>query len=129
MLKTITLYSTIDNSFGAILTGTEEELGTYLSIPHIDGAYDNKIYKYDPRNNTAILREVSLVDKPLLHELRNKRDELLEGYRWTIMPDSPLANNDEWLVYLQALQALLKGVTAETTDQVVWPEKPQYIYA
>jgi hypothetical protein len=45
------------------------------------------------------------------------------------MPDSPLANNDEWLVYLQALQALLKGVTAETTDQVVWPEKPQYIYA
>jgi hypothetical protein len=129
MLKTITLYSTVDNSFGAIITGTEEELEIYLSFPHIEGAYDNKIYKYDHINNIAVLRESPLIEKPLLHELRNQRDELLEGYRWTIMPDSPLANNDEWLVYLQALQALLKDVTAETTDQVVWPEKPQYIYA
>ena len=129
MLKTITLYSTVDNSFGAILTGTEEELDTYLSIPHIDGAYDNKIYKYDPRSNAAELRDAYLVEKPLLHELRNQRDELLEGCRWTIMPDSPLSNKEEWLVYLQTLQALLKDVTAETTDQVVWPEKPQYIYA
>lgn len=128
MLKTITLYNPVDQTLGAVITGTVEELEVYSSLPHIEGAFDNKLYKYDRHSNSAIPRDTPLVAKPMLHELRNKRDEMLENFRWTIMPDSPLSesNKAEWLLWLKSLQNLLRNATEET--EVVWPTKPPYEY-
>lgn len=129
MLKTITLCNTVDFSLGAVITGTIEELSIYDSMPHIEGAFDNLIYRYDPVTNSAVIRDEPLVRKPMLHELRNKRDELLENFRWTIMPDSPLSetNKAEWLAWLKCLQNLLRDFTPETN--IEWPVKPGYEYA
>lgn len=127
-MKTITLYDPNTGALGAIITAPEEELrSTILSTAYITGSHDARKFKVNLE--TKRLEEITEEPKPTITELRNRRNSLLEGYRWTIMPDSPLANKDEWLVYLQALQVLLKDVTPETTDQIVWPTQPAFVYA
>ena len=126
--RTITLYNALTGELGPIMTGAEEDLGTALQLTYIDGAFDNTKFKVNVA--TKELEEILAPRKPLIHELRNKRNDLLNDYRWTIMPDSPLTDNNkaEWLEYLKALQALLVNTTPETTDQVTWPTKPGYDY-
>lgn len=127
-VKIITLYDPLTGELGPIMTGTEEDLANALQFTHIEGAFDNTRFKINI--GTKELEEILTPRKPLIHELRNKRNDLLNDYRWTIMPDSPLteANKADWLEYLRALQALLVNTTPDTTDQVVWPTKPQYDY-
>ena len=62
-------------------------------------------------------------------EVRNRRTQLLDAWRWTVMPDSPLAadNQAEWLAWLKALHAVTKGV--EDPGGVVWPDQPALRYA
>lgn len=124
--RTITLYNALTGDLGFIMTGTEEDLHEALQLSHIEGAFDNTRFKINIV--TKELEEITTPRKPLIHELRNKRNDLLNDYRWTIMPDSPLSNQQEWLVYLQSLHSLLQSITPETTDQVIWPVRPQYIY-
>lgn len=128
IIKTITLFDQNTGKFGPIFSGSEEDIADMLLLPHIDGAYDSTKYKLNLSNMQV--EEITEARKPLLHELRNIRNEMLDNYRWTIMPDSPLteANKAEWLQWLQALQNVLVGVTPETTDTVVWPTKPNYQY-
>lgn len=128
-VRTITLYNALTGELGPIMTGTEEDLQEALQFTHVEGAFDNTKYKINIQTNT--LEEITASRKPLLFELRNKRNEMLDNLRWTIMPDSPLSetNKEEWLLYLKSLQNLLLGVTPETTDQVVWPTQPAFVYA
>lgn len=62
-------------------------------------------------------------------EVRNRRNDLLDAWRWTVMPDSPLTAEEqaEWLAWLKALQAVTKGV--EAPRDVAWPEQPALRYA
>lgn len=128
-IRTITLYNALTGELGPIITGTDEDIQEALQFTHIEGAFDNTKYKVNVLTNT--LEEITEPRKPLLFELRNKRNEMLDNLRWTIMPDSPLSesNKQEWLLYLKSLQSLLVDVTSETTDQVIWPEQPAFIYA
>lgn len=128
-VRTITLYNALTGELGPVMTGTEEDLQEALQFTHIEGAFDSTKYKVNIQTNA--LEEITTSRKPLLFELRNKRNEMLDNLRWTIMPDSPLSetNKQEWLLYLKSLQSLLLGVTPETTDQVVWPTQPAFVYA
>lgn len=128
VIKTITLFDQATGKFGPIITGAEEDIADMLLLPHIDGAYDSTKYKLNLSNMQV--EEITETAKPLLHELRNARNEMLDNFRWTVMPDSPLteANKAEWLQWLKDLQGILVGITPETTDTVVWPTKPNYVY-
>lgn len=128
VIKTVTLFDQVSGKLGPIFSGSEEDIADILLLPHIDGAYDSTKYKVNL--STMQVEEITEARNPLLHELRNARNEMLDNYRWTIMPDSPLTevNKAEWLQWLQSLQNLLVGITAETTDTVVWPTKPNYEY-
>lgn len=128
MIKTITLYNGQTGMLGPIITGPDEEIADMLAFDHIEGAFDATRFRINL--TTKELEEITEERKPLMHELRNKRDETLNTYRWTVMPDSPLSetNKAEWLAWLQSLQSLLVGITPETTDTVVWPTKPGYAY-
>lgn len=125
-MMTVTLYDKDTGEFGTILSGAMDDLQASIgSNPFLVGAYNSRTHRYN-----IIIGEVEeKVVKPYLSDLKAERNNLLENYRWTIMPDSPLANKEEWLNYLKQLQNLLKDITEETTDQVVWPAIPQYIYA
>ncbi len=128
IIKTITLFDQNTGKFGPILSGSEEDIADMLLLPHIEGSYDSTKYKLNLSNMQV--EEITEARKPLLHELRNIRNEMLDNFRWTVMPDSPLTeeNKAEWLLWLKSLQSILVGITPETTDTVVWPTKPGYVY-
>lgn len=68
--------------------------------------------------------------------LRNERNKMLNASDWTVMPDSPLAENKqaEWKIYRQALRditkdakpSLLSSANVPTLDlsSVTFPTKP-----
>lgn len=127
MIKTITTYDPITGEFGPIYSLLEEDITIAVGDkPYLEGAYYTRSQRYNI--NLGLVEEKEV--KPYLIDLKAQRDHLLDSYRWTIMPDSPLAesNKVEWLNYLKALQSLLRDITPETTNEVVWPERPQYIY-
>ena len=128
-MRTITIFNPETGELGPVLS-SDGPIGRYDANKNplfIEGEYDITTKKLD-----LITRKVvdKLPSKPLLHELQNKRNNLLDTYRWTIMPDSPLSesNKSEWLLWLQNLQSILVGITEENTDTVIWPEKPNYEY-
>jgi hypothetical protein len=57
--------------------------------------------------------------------LRNKRDQLLRETDWILSPDLNISNKIEWFSYRQQLRDLPE--TFATTEEVVWPEKPEVI--
>lgn len=128
MARTITLYDGFTGFFTGVITGEEDELKPYLGMPHLNGLFnkDNEFLNIFTKEVEPLERRP--LPPPLMHELRNKRDELLNDFRWTVMPDSPLTveNQVEWLAYLKSLQRLLKDVT--NPSEVVWPDKPGYIF-
>lgn len=123
-MKTITLFDPVTGELGAVLSGHSDDLPQNVSA--IDGSYDGLTQRVD-----VATRRV--VDKapppPQMFELRQRRNELLDAYRWTIMPDSPLsaACQAQWAAWLQSLHSLLLDVTDPAT--VVWPEMPGYEYS
>jgi hypothetical protein len=130
-MKTITVFDPNTGILGPILSFDGPVRGPFDSDQKplfLEGAFDIKTQMLDLATMEIINRPPPL---PLLNELQTKRNSLLDNYRWTIMPDSPLSetNKEAWLNWLKSLQALLIGVTPETTDSVVWPEKPPYEYA
>lgn len=129
VIKTITLFDQSTGKLGPVYSGSEEDIADILLLAHVEGSYDSTKYKVNL--TTREVEEITEPRKSLMHELRNQRDETLENYRWTIMPDSPLSesNKAQWLIWLKSLQSLLINVTPETTDSVVWPTKPTYEYA
>jgi len=127
-ILTVTVYNPITGDLGAIYSGTLEDISPQIGgRAYLEGAFSNATQYYDVATGTIKERLV----KPELVDLRAQRDHLLDSYRWTIMPDSPLSepNKEEWLLYLKSLHSLLLGVTPNTTDTVIWPEQPSYIYA
>lgn len=58
----------------------------------------------------------------LLHDLRQRRNQLLAETDWTQSRDVTLPNDSEWATYRQALRDL----PANTADPAnpVWPTKP-----
>lgn len=85
-------------------------------------AYVDRGYTYELGHQTL---PVSIHAQLLA--IRNRRNVLLDTQRWTIMPDSPLANTEEWLVYLQQLQRVTIGLVDPA--EVSWPTPPEFVYA
>ena len=126
-VKTYTLYDKDTGEFGPIISGTEEDLFIYRAAHKIPGAHKGRTHKIDLVTRSIVSKDPR---KPLLKELKDKRNALLDGYRWTVAPDSPLkaSSKNDWLLWLKSLNGLLKNVTDETTDTVVWPEMPALDY-
>ena len=123
-MQTITLYDPNTGEFGPIISGHPDDMPAYANF--IEGAHDSQTKKLNLQT-----REVEDKAPPPLQlfELRQRRNELLDTYRWTIMPDSPLSSScqAQWAAWLQSLHSLLMDVTDPAT--VVWPEMPGYDYA
>ena len=124
MMRTITLYDPNTGELGPVLSGHPDDLPQ--SPNFIEGSHNARTKKLN-------LQTMEVEDKapppPQMFELRQRRNELLDTYRWTIMPDSPLsaACQAQWAAWLQSLHSLLLNVTDPAT--VVWPEMPGYEYS
>jgi hypothetical protein len=119
---TITMYDAETGIFGPIMSGSEEDMvirGNYL-----EGAYDGKVCRLD----LSTMEVVPYTPPPTYNELKQKRNELLDSYRWTIMPDSPLSEScqAQWMAWLESLHSLLVGVT--DFSSVTWPDMPPLEY-
>lgn len=126
-MLTFTLYNATTGDLGPIISSTSVD---EIVIPE---GYKPLLGEFEIKGKRLNLTTMEFEDKPppppRIGQLRDKRNRLLDNWRWTVMPDSPLSNQDEWLVYLKALQCLLKDTTADTTADVVWPDQPELIYA
>lgn len=123
-MRTITLYDPESGEFGAVISGHPDDMPNFAHF--VDGSYDSRTSRFDLQSKKVVGKAPP---PPQFFELRQRRNELLDNYRWTIMPDSPLspACQEEWRVWLQALHSVLLDVT--DTSAVAWPEMPGYEYA
>jgi hypothetical protein len=114
-----------NGQFGPMISGPAEELAEHLARPHLEGHFDAATQYYDIEAGEV---KPKAPTRPILSELRNRRDHLLDAHRWTIMPDSPLTESCKslWLTYLRSLHVLLIGY--DETFDIVWPETPGYEY-
>lgn len=126
-IRTITLFDQSTGALGAVVCGSEEDIAASLALPYVEGSWDRLAFKVD-------LETLDLVPipprAPMLYELRQRRNELLDTWRWTIMPDSPLTpqNQAQWLVWLKSLQSCLRDVTEQDTASFTFPAKPDLHY-
>lgn len=60
---------------------------------------------------------------PTWEQIKVQRDKLLQQCDWTVLPDSPVSNQSDWLTYRQALRDIPQDFT--TPEEVVWPTTPQ----
>lgn len=122
-MKTITIYDAKTGQLGPVISGHPDDLPEVTAF--VEGAHDAAAARYDTETN-KIVEAPPL--PPHINELRQRRNEMLDSYRWTIMPDSPLTEGckDQWLQWMTSLHGLLVDVT--DTSAVVWPPMPQLEY-
>ncbi|MCX7284411.1 MAG: phage tail assembly chaperone [Novosphingobium sp.] len=127
-IRTVTLVNLETGAFGPVISGAEADIAPMLSAPYIDGAFDAMTQRLDIETGEIV---AAAPRAPLLHELRQQRNEMLDAWRWTVMPDSPLSESSKaaWLAWLRALQAVLQDVTPEQTAGFAFPDQPALIYA
>lgn len=127
-IRIVTLVNVETGTFGPVISGTEEDILPLLSSPFVDGVFDATTQQMDPASGQIIAREPRA---PMIHELRQARNELLDAWRWTVMPDSPLskANQADWLDWLREMQACLRDVGPDQTAGFIFPARPQLVYA
>ena len=69
------------------------------------------------------------IDEEFWIAIRQKRNGILDQYRWTIAEDSPLSESSkaEWLDYYKTLNR----ITIDYSDprDVLWPTQPELTYA
>jgi hypothetical protein len=125
-MKTITLYDPVSGEFGPIVTASDEDIEQYLTQPHREGQFSSTSHMVDVTTGEIVPRTTA--PPPLLHEVRNERNHLLDNYRWTVAPDSPLTVEcqAQWLSYLNCLHRLL--VDYPLGVGLVWPAKPSLEY-
>jgi len=123
-MRTITLYDPETGEFGPVIAGHPDDMPNFAHF--VEGSHDSRTSRFDLQSREVVNKAPP---PPQLFELRQRRNELLDNYRWTIMPDSPLspACQEQWGAWLQSLHSLLLNVT--DTSSVVWPEMPEYEYA
>lgn len=126
-IRTITLFDASTGDLGAVVCGSEEDIAEALASDYIEGSWDRLKWRLD-------LETLDLIEAParppMLYELRQRRNALLDTWRWTIMPDSPLTpqNQAQWLVWLKSLQSCLRDVTEQDTASFTFPAKPDLHY-
>lgn len=125
---TITLVNPETGELGAVVSGLPSDIAPMVTGPFIEGAFDGTTHRVDI--DTRQLVELP-PRAPLLHELRQARNEMLDTWRWTVMPDSPLTESNiaQWLTWLRALHVALKDVGEDQTAGFAWPHRPDLIYA
>lgn len=64
------------------------------------------------------------LDKEMWDEIRNYRDELLRGTDWTLMPDSPLDEDEksQWIDFRRELRKIPQKNSSP--ENVEWPALP-----
>jgi hypothetical protein len=63
--------------------------------------------------------------------IRDRRNQLLEQWAWTLRPDSPLTTEcqAEYLAWLKALQRVTADVKKTDAPGFVFPDPPALVYA
>jgi hypothetical protein len=56
---------------------------------------------------------------------KSKAEGLLAESDWSVLPDVPLQNKDEWIAY----RAVLRDIATNPTLDPVWPVKPETVWA
>lgn len=76
-----------------------------------------------PTAPAAIAAPIEPWDTDLGQYLKAERNIVLDGFRWTIMPDSPLTaeNQAEWVAWMRALHRMT--VDFQPSDWS-WPARP-----
>jgi hypothetical protein len=59
---------------------------------------------------------------PTWNDIKSKRNNLLKDSDWVDLPNSPIKNKSEWLVYRQSLRDIPQNF--ENPENVVWPKSP-----
>ncbi len=125
MNRTITFYNPQNGKLGPIISDDEDVIEQKIQeFPfYLEGYHDIDNFLYDTKTNTLIEKPEVLSE----NDLKMIRNSLLDSYRWTVMPDSPLTSNNktEWLLYLKELQGIFKDGVPEN---VIWPNQPLFIY-
>ena len=75
--------------------------------------------------DNVVKQSLIVTDEQLLDEVRIKADQLLKESDWSVLPDVPLQNKEEWLVYRQTLRSIRVNPTTEPN----WPVKPPVIWS
>lgn len=78
-------------------------------------------HDWDEANFVWVLNEARKLEIAAVG-VRAKRDALLAQSDWTQLPDVPIADNEAWAVYRQALRDITEQPGFPT--DVVWPEAP-----
>lgn len=122
-MKTVTIYDPLTGQLGPVLSGHPDDIPVVGQS--VEGAYSADEYAFDLDARKLVKRGPR---PPNLNELRQQRNELLDAYRWTVMPDSPLTEESktEWLAWLGQLHTLLIDVVDAAS--VVFPPKPALEY-
>lgn len=122
-MKTVTIYDPLTGRLGPVLSGHPDDIPVVGQ--YVEGSYSADEYVFDLDARKLVRRGPQ---PPNLNELRQQRNELLDAYRWTVMPDSPLTEEckAEWLTWLGQLHTLLIDVV--DTASVVFPPKPSLEY-
>ena len=90
---------------GPIFTDYTDEEGVVHSAEEQEAAYKTRI------------------DEQFAENVRTQRNKLLEETDWTQSRDISLINDDDWVLYRQAL----RDITSQEgfPHEVIWPTKPQ----
>lgn len=122
-MKTITIYDPVTGQLGPILSGHPDDI--QVVGQYIEGAHSVDTHMVDVDTGRVVARPAPA---PTLNEIRQQRNELLDSYRWTVMPDSPLTEEckQEWMAWLGELHRLLLNVTDAAA--IVFPPKPALEY-
>jgi hypothetical protein len=115
------------------------EIRYALSHLGSDYLYDNTLERHvlitpesnDPASKVAI--SWICEGKPIIqddriaswYKVRKERQKLLLSSDWTVLPDSPVINKEEWMEYRQKLRNLTESY--ERPWDVIWPEVPSLV--
>ena len=75
-----------------------------------------------PNNDGYPIAITAPVIIPTWEQIKAQRNELLRQCDWTVLPDSPVSNQSDWLTYRQALRDIPQDFA--TPEEVVWPTLP-----
>lgn len=120
-LKWAGYYRFVDATPPSFDPNTEELVRYNFPEGEIDHEEGTVSFKYEVRELSA---ETILANQETKRgQVLGQRGEKLNESDWTILPDVPLENQDEWIAYRQLLRDLPETIT--DWYDVTWPNPPR----
>lgn len=78
----------------------------------------NQVWEYEQKSVDEINQEIA----SQWENIRSERNNLLSSCDWTVLPDAPISNKQEWIDYRQ----LLRDITKQSDPfNIIFPAPPQ----